>query len=304
VPARSTLWPPALAVALWWLVAAVASAAAEIPEPAPGWLVVANQALAAPVLAAAVYATGHLLGGRLLGVWFALVLVALAPAGVLYALAPFRDVYVDRVLAAALGLTDDALLASAAALAAAAAFVLASLLLPQRRLPAAALAGAAAGIGMLLEPSAALFLVGAALAYAVCRRPLEASALALAAAPFAVVALIRHGVGFEASWDAFSANMAGLREHLWSNRLLQWLPLAGVVGLARRSLPAAALLGGWFGGFAVAIGASPNLPVGEGEYLEAFVPALPCLAVLVAALPLLVPRLPARLDDRLAAGRS
>jgi hypothetical protein len=285
-------------------VTAATAAAAEIPDPAPDWHVVANQAVAVPILVAAVYAIGRLLGGRPLGAWFALVLVALAPAGVIYALASYRDVYVDRVLAAAVGLTDDALLAAGTALAAAAALVLASLILPDRRLPTAALGGVAAGVGMLLEPTAALFLVGAALAYAARRRPGVTIAFALAAAPFGAVVLIRHGLGFEASWSAFSGNMAGLREHLWSNRVLQWLPLAGVVGLARRSLPAAALVGGWFAGFAVAVGASPNLSVAEGTYLTAFVPALPGLAVLAAAVPLLVPRLSARLDDRLAAGRS
>ena len=61
--------------------------------------------------------------------------------------------------------------------------------------------------------------------------PAAAAALLAAAPAHGSSQLIRHGVGFEASWDAFSANMAGLREHLWSNRLLQWLPLAGVVGI-------------------------------------------------------------------------
>lgn len=281
--------------------AAGVSATADVADAAPDWLVLVNLVLAVPAAVASLYAVGLLLGGRVLGAWFAAVLVALAPAGWLYALAAYRDVYADRVLPVALGLTDDARLASAAALAAAAALVLGSL---ARRPLLAAGAGGTAGLAMLLEPTSALFLAGAALAYAVTRRPVQATAFAAAAAPFVVAVLVRDGVGFDASWDAFSANMANLREHLWSNRVLQWLPVAGVIGLARRSGAAAALAGGWFAAFAVAIGASPNLPAADGTYLVAFVPALPALALLAAAVPLLVPGLPARLGERLAAGRS
>ena len=46
-----------------------------------------------------------------------------------------------------------------------------------------------------------------------------------------VVAALSQGAGLEISWDAFEANMAGLREFTWSNRLLQWLPLAGAIGV-------------------------------------------------------------------------
>ena len=297
MPPPRDLWPPALAVAGWWLVAGAVSAGAEVADPAGTWLLLANLALAVPALAGAVYAIGRLLGGRPLGAWFVLVLVTLPPASLAYALGPYRDVYIDRVLATALGLTDDALLAAGAASAVGAALLLGAL---EGRRSLAALGGLAAGVGLLLEPTAALLLVGAALAFAVARRPLEAAVFAAAVLPFVAVALIRDGLAFSASWDAFSANMAGLREHLWSNRVLQWLPLAGIIGLARRSLPAAALAGGWFAGFAVVVGASPDFEVGDGSYLVAFVPVLPALALFVAALPLLVPGLPARLDDRLA----
>ena len=78
--------------------------------------------------------------------------------------------------------------------------------------------------------------------------------------------------------------------------------IAGAVGLARRSLPLAALVGGWFGAFALTEGASPNLPVDDGSFLAAFVLALPALALLVGAIPLLVPGVPRRLETRVSAG--
>ncbi len=77
------------------------------------------------------------------------------------------------------------------------------------------------------------------------------------------------GVGLDVSWDAFDGNMTGLREYTWSNRLLQWLPLAGAIGAARGSLPSRCLLGGWFGAFAFAWGASPQLGVGDGSFFVA-----------------------------------
>ena len=122
-------------------------------------------------------------------------------------------------------------------------------------------------------------------------RPAVVAGAALGVAVLAVAAL-RHGIGLDVSKDAFDANMAGLREFTWSNRLLQWLPLAGATGVARRSPLAAILLAAWFGTFALAYGASPNLPVSDGTFLAAFVPALPAFSLLVASIPLLIPTAP------------
>ena len=132
------------------------------------------------------------------------------------------------------------------------------------------------------------------------RRPLVAAGAALALAVLAVAAL-RQGVGLDVSKDAFDGNMAGLREFTWSNRILQWLPLAGAIGVARRSPLTAVLLTVWFGAFAYAYGASPNLEVEDGSFFGAFVPALPAFSLLVASVPLLLPTVPARLDPAPAA---
>ena len=110
------------------------------------------------------------------------------------------------------------------------------------------------------------------------------------------VAALHEGVGLDVSSDAFEANMAGLREFTWSNRLLQWLPLAGAIGAARRSPLAALLLAGWFGAFALAWGASPNVDVGDGSFSRALVPALPAFSLLVVSVPLLIPTAPAWLQ--------
>jgi hypothetical protein len=295
----SGLGAPAALIALGWLASALVAAVASGYDEAPAWLLLLNQAALLPAAVASVYAIGMALGGRLLGLWFGAVLVLLPLAGWLFALPGFRDAYLVGVLVHAYGLSDDGRFSAGCLLAVAAALVVRSL---AGDLRAAAAAGVAAGVAILVEPSAALFLVGPAAAYVVARAPRGLGAFAAAAVPLALAALLLRDVdaGLEVSWDAFSANMAGLREYLWSNRVLQWLPLAGAIGLGRRSIPVAALVGGWFGAFALAEGASPNLPVADGSFLAAFVPALPAYALLAAAIPLLVPGVPARLGARVA----
>jgi len=289
-------WWPALAlVAGAWLVAALVVSWAGDAGDASTWQQLLNQAVLLPAAVVAVFDVGRRLGGRWLGVWFGVVLLALPLAGWAYALPPYRDTFRDRVLVEAVGGGAGGRFA-AGALAVVAAALLLRGLQERGRAPALA-AGIAAGLAIVVEPAACLVAVGVVLACAAARRP---DVLAVVAAPVVVggaIALLARdaGVGLDVSWDAFSANMAGLREYTWSNRVLQWLPIAGTIGLARRSWPAAALFGGWVGAFVVAEAASADRPVESGVFFVAFLPALPALAVLVAAIPLLVPGLPARL---------
>ncbi len=96
------------------------------------------------------------------------------------------------------------------------------------------------------------------------------------------------------SRDALDGAMAGLREYFWSQRLLQWIPLAGVVAVARRSVPLAVALGAWLGGYLVVRWAHPGGGFENGEIFRELLPALPAYLLLVSALPLLVPTLAAR----------
>ena len=293
--ARPLVAAAAPLVGLVWLGAAVAAASADGYEQAPVWLLLVNQLVLAPAAVVAALSLGGAVGGRAIGVLAALLLALLAPLGVFYALSGYRDTYVDRVLPEATGVASGGSFAAGASSLVAAALVIAVLRGDVER-RAAVLAGLVAGAGALAHPSGALVLAGIALAVAVLARPVEGMLVAAAAMPGVALATAVHGVALDVSWDAFTANMTGLREYLWSNRLLQWLPLAGVIGAARGSIPVACLLGGWFGAFAVVYGASPDLPTDDGSYLVAFVPALPAFCLLVACVPLLVPTLPRRLE--------
>jgi hypothetical protein len=97
------------------------------------------------------------------------------------------------------------------------------------------------------------------------------------------------------SYDAFQASMAGLREYFWSQRLLQWAPLAGAVAVARRSPSVAVALAAWLAGYVALESARPGVSFEEGEFFRELLPALPAYLLLVAAVPLLVPTLAARL---------
>jgi hypothetical protein len=100
--------------------------------------------------------------------------------------------------------------------------------------------------------------------------------------------------------DTWKQNMSNLREFTWSARVLQWLPLAGAVGVARRSVPAAGLLMGWLLGYVVVKGAASVATVESGSYWRLIMPALPAFVILCAAVPLLIPTFARRMGERLA----
>jgi hypothetical protein len=99
----------------------------------------------------------------------------------------------------------------------------------------------------------------------------------------------------ELSLDALERNMALLREYFWSQRLLLWVPFAGVIAVGRRSWPLALQLGGWLAAWVAFRMGSTNASPEGGELFQALLPALPAYILLVASLPLLVPTLASRL---------
>ena len=89
--------------------------------------------------------------------------------------------------------------------------------------------------------------------------------------------------------------MAGLREYFWSHRVLQWIPIAGVVAVARRSPLAALALGA---GSAATSSSGPLSRASGSTTASSSAPSSlrsPPTCLLFASLPLLVPTLAARL---------
>lgn len=284
-----------------------------------------------PIATLAVYDIGARLAGRLAGLWCAAVFVAAPFVAIPYFVDRYHDRWVDQFLPQAFGLTQQADFPSVVA-------VLVSAALAVRALQAGAareavLAGTFAGVALALKPANALFLGGPALAFLLARRVDYAVLFAVALGP-ALLALtiwkykglgevplfaqeqvrLAAGagdpvVGSVTSWfdrtvhldfNTWKQNMSNLREFSWSARVIQFLPVAGMLAVARRSVPAAGLLLGWLLGYVVVKGAADVATVESGSYWRLIMPALPAFALLTAAVPLLVPTLMRRLGDRLA----
>ena len=90
-------------------------------------------------------------------------------------------------------------------------------------------------------------------------------------------------------------NASHLREYFWSARLLEWAPIAGTVGVARRSPPLAGLLATWFGVFLLVKGTTPLSTVSSGSFFRFVMPGFPAYFLLGVSILLLVPTLGASL---------
>jgi hypothetical protein len=280
---------PALAVLQLLAVAALAHG--------QGWQRTHGDELLAAVLLAAqmvlLYAVAHVVAGR----------TAALGAGLLFVAAPvilakryfisgggtppvdYRIVYRHEVLPTAFGLSGRAGLAAACLVLLSAWLVLART--PAPAWAAAALSGAAAGGAALASPRAWPVLAAPALAALAARRPrAAAAALGTAAAGLVLLALFRHVPHVPLGWHRMGVTTDSIREFAWSRRVLEYLPLAGLVGLARRSAPA----GVFFGVALLALVIFPLArPLDLTGYLLAIVPGLPVYWLLAASLPGLVP---------------
>lgn len=253
-------------------------------------IVLLNVLVLGPLAVVSAYRIAARVGGVALGAWTLLVWVATPWLMHALTLASYDSTLSDRVLPLGLGLTPEPGYAAGVALLAAAA------LLTSPGARAASLAGLAAGVAVVLTPPATLFAAPVAAALLAARRPRELALFLSALAPAVLVAAIWRGLSFgELSLDQLRGHIAGLREYFWSQRLLQWLPLAGAVAVARRSALLAILLGGWFGAYVAFQATRAGTGFEGGELFRVLLPALPAYVLLAAALPLLVPTLATRL---------
>jgi hypothetical protein len=279
-----------------------------------------------PIALLCIYGLGTRIGGRTIGYVAAVAWVA-APFVVIPGFVEkYHDRYVEQFLAQALGFTGLADFTSMVLVVVAAYFFLRAL--DGGGTGDAVFAGIVTGFAIGVKPANALFLAGPALAVLVARRwrvalwfgaALVPGALALAlwkvrglgyvpilqsadtirvaasaagviAAPVAATPTYLH-----LDWGHLSDNMAQLEEFFWSKRLIEWLPIAGFVGLARVSWTKAAFVGGWLAAFLFVKGSSPSANVQDGTFFRLLMPAWPAYLLCVAALPLLVPGVAAAL---------
>jgi len=286
----------------------------------------------APIATLAVYDIGARLAGRVAGVWCASAFAVAPFVAIPYFVHRYHDSWVDQFLPQALGLTQQADFPSVVAVLVSVAFTVRALRALAYR--EAVLAGTFAGVALALKPANALFLGGPLVALVLARRwthlPLFVAALAPALLALTIwkarglgeVPLFAQGEATRlaaglgdpvmvsaTSWldrtvrldlDTWRENMSNLREFTWSARVLQFLPLAGALAVARRSLPAAGLFLTWLLGYVVVKGAADVATVESGSFWRLIMPALPAFVLLAAAVPLLVPTFAGRMGQRLA----
>jgi hypothetical protein len=287
----------------------------------------------APIATLTVYDIGARLAGRLAGVWCAAAFAVAPFVAIPYFVQRYHDSWVDQFLPQALGLTQQADFPSVVAVLVSVAFTVRALRAAAYR--EAVLAGTFAGVALALKPANALFLGGPLVAFVLARRWAHLPLFAVALAPallaltiwkarglgevplFAQGEVTRLAAGFgdqpvmfsATSWldrtvrldpDTWRENMSNIREFTWSARVIQFLPLAGAVAVARRSVPAAGLLLTWLLGYVVVKGAADVATVESGSFWRLVMPALPAFVLLAAAVPLLVPTLVDRMGPRLA----
>ncbi len=248
-----------------------------------------------------VYRLGAQVAGRLVG-YFAAALWALGPyLGAALSQAEYHKVFVDGFLPQLVGLTGSAALPAALLLAASGLYALRALD-GGPRFDAIA-AGLAAGLAAAIDPVNLLYLAAPVLALALRRRgrawsgsprvscPRSSSCSSGAPAAPDGVDLGAIGSALDVHWHRLSYTFTWIREYFWSLHVFEWLVVAGVIAVARVSPVKAVFLGAWFFAFLLSRGGDPGLDIRAGTLWPALAPALPALAVLIASIPLLVPRL-------------
>jgi Dolichyl-phosphate-mannose-protein mannosyltransferase len=295
------------------------------------FVVLLNVLVLMPVALIAVYGISRRIGGRLFGYWAAALWIVVPLIGIKYADAGYHQRYTEQLLPQALGLTAMSDFPSMVLSVVAAYFTLRAV---QDDGPwDGALAGLFAGIALGIKPSDAPLLVGIGLALLAARRWRSIVYLGVGLAP-SVVALaawkgrgegslpiLRSGTAgtrfvtahaapllglgglnvhqyIRPSWSFFTTELADIQEHFWSVRVVEWLALAGMIGLLRRSRPLGLLFGGWFFATILVKWTTPGHgTISDSDLLRQTIPAIPAALMLLAGILLLVPGLPQRLRD-------
>jgi hypothetical protein len=277
-----------------------------------------NVLVLGPLLLWAVHGLAERAAGRAFALLAAAAWVVLPFAAIPLWRQDYHERYVEQFLPGALGLTGLADYQSTVLLAVAALLFLRAL--DGDGWTDAVAAGLVLGFAIGMKPSNALLLGAPAAAALVARnlRVLVPFGLALAPALLTLALWKHRGLGtipafaageirtaasavavglpgvdryVDLDWGHLHDNMNHIREYFWSARLVQWAPLAGAFGLARRWPAGAAFAAAWFAAFLVVKGTAELSTVASGSFFRLLQPAFPAYFLLAASVVLLVPRL-------------
>jgi hypothetical protein len=277
-----------------------------------------------PIALFCIYDIASRIAGRMIG-YVAAVLWVLGP----YVAIPlfkqeYHSKYVDQFLPHPLGLTMMGDFPSIVCLLAAAALIVRAY--QARRLELAVVAGLVSGVAVLTKASNLIFLATPVVLFLIGRRWRELGTFALAMLPalgalalwkyrgYGTLPAFGNGLGqhqlaagptvlgatgsiftpyhkyANIDWSHLQNNLDGLAEVFFSLRVLEFLPFAGAIAVARRSWALAIALSVWFWLYFVIKGSDAVASVDSGSFFRLLLPAIPPLVLMVACLPVLTPR--------------
>jgi Dolichyl-phosphate-mannose-protein mannosyltransferase len=289
-----------------------------------------------PVALLAIYGIGARIGGRVFGYWTAAAWIALPYIAIPLFVQRYHGKYIEQTLPQTFGLTPLSDFPSMVLLLVAAYLVVRALDTCDWR--EAVLAGLVVGFAFGVKPSNVIFFAAPVVAFLIARRwrqllyfgatllpgvllvvlwkqrglgtqPLFAAGgdgtLAALGIPLPAGTLAG-GIGryVNIDWDHLRENRDSLREFFWAIRPLQWVALAGVVALLRRSWAKGALIAVWFYGFLVVKGTSEHARIEDATFFRLLMPSFPAFVLLIAAVPLLIPGFGAAIARRYPPGRA
>jgi hypothetical protein len=312
--------PPAYVGYGWSVLLAPFAAVAgpNLVSALPG-IVLLNTLVLLPVALFCVYDICARLVGRLFGYFAAGLWIALPYLGILFVEPGYHQKYTELTLPQLVGLTSVPDFPSMVLLLAAAALCLRAL--DTRTWHYAAAAGLATGASIAIKPSNSIWLVTPFILLLVERRRAllpYAAALApalltlalwkyrglgqLAATPAEPVRVAAgvtdlfnrvHGTDLN-SWDHLREVLSSLREHFWVARVIEWLPVGGLIALLLRARRGLLLVGTWFIAYLLAKGTYLPASVEDASFWRIMMPAFPAYLILAAGVVLLVPGVRAR----------
>jgi hypothetical protein len=282
-------------------------------------LLLFNTLILLPVALLCMYGIGARIAGRVFGYFAALLWVVVPYLGIVFVETGYHQKYTELTLPQAVGLTSVPDFPSTVALILSAYLCLRAV--DSARWEIGALAGLAAGYSIAIKPSNAIFLVAPALLLVVERwRSLLAFAAGLAPSLLTLAMWKYRGLGELAaappqpirlalgpgslldrihqpklnSWAHLHQVLLGFREHFWIARVIEWLPIAGLIGLLARSRRGFLLVGAWFVVYLVAKGTYIPASIDDASFFRIMLPSLPAYILLIASVVLLVPGVRAR----------
>ncbi len=288
--------------------------------PALPAIVLLNVLVFGPIELLCVYGIARQIGGKIFAYWATALWLAVPFIGIKYTDYLYHQRYTELTLPQAFGLTAMADYPSMVAVLVSAYFAIRVAKRPD--VIEALACGIAAGLVITTKPSNAAFLLGVVLALAWRRRFLMASYVVAGMVPAlltlslwkyrglgylpilhssAGVAKLAAGPGSQLvafnpihhyihfNWHQLNENLLAIKEHFWSMRIIEWLVIAGIIGLARRSFVGVLLVGGWFAAFVVTKGTYAGADVTDSSLLRVMMPSFPAFVLLIASLVYLFP---------------